>query len=242
MAVDLIVVGGGIAGCEAAYAAVKAGLNSLLVTTSLDTLYVMAHDVRDLQPPQDSLMEACTGATGEAPVRVNAVQLRRQAKRLLEAEHGLHLLQSTASELLVDGSRVTGVATWEGVDRVGTGVALCLGSFLGARLTVGSSVEHAGRLSEMAYDDLEKDLLARGFEFEAETLRLEGLGGALPYEVDFQVFCADEWSPANYRLGRLAGLYAGGACVGRFGYEAAASDGMALGRAAIHDLGRAPAR
>jgi tRNA U34 5-carboxymethylaminomethyl modifying enzyme MnmG/GidA len=231
--VDLIVVGGGITGCEAAYAAARAGLGTLLVTTSLDTLYVMAHDEYELQPPPGSLMEACLGDSRGGPVMADAVELRRQAKRLLEAEPGLHLLQSTASALLVDGSRVTGVATWEGVDRAGGNVALCVGSFLGARLTVGSSVEHAGRLSEMAYADLEEDLLARGFRFEAGSLRLEALGGALPYEVGFDVFAGAEWSPDTYRLGRLEGLYAAGACVGRLGYETAALQGMTLARAVM---------
>jgi len=236
VAVSLIVVGGGITGCETAYAAARAGLSTLLVTTSLDTLYVIAHDAYGLRPPPGSLMAACLGASGEVPILADAVPLRREAKRLLEAEHELHLLQSTASALLTDGSGVTGVATWEGVDKMGSSVALCVGSFLAARLTVGSSVERAGRLSEMAYADLEEDLVSRGFGFEAESLRLEGLGGALPYEVDFDVFGRAEWSADTYRLGRLAGLYAGGAGVGRFGYETAAREGMALARSVMKDL------
>ncbi len=228
---DLIVVGGGITGCEAAYAAARAGLGTLLVTTSLDTLYMLAHDVDEFEVPHGSLLAAGLGRTGT--VRVRAPEARRAAKRLLEAEPRVHLLQSTASSLVVEDGAAVGIDTWEGVDRRGALVALCVGSFLAARLTVGTTEEHAGRLSEMAYDDLCEDLARRGFEFRAEELALAGLAGALPYVVRFKVVDGCEWTEATYRLGRLERLYAAGACVGRFGYAAAVSDGMALGAALV---------
>lgn len=226
---DLVIVGGGITGCEAAYATARAGLDTLLVTTSLDTLYVLAHDARELEAPPKSLLAAGMGRSGAISAR--APEVRRSAKRLLEAEPRVHLLQSTASRLVVEDGVVTGVETWEGIDRRGSLVALCVGSFLGARLTVGTSEEHAGRLSEMAYDDLMDDLAGYGFEFRDEELALAGLAGALPYVVRFKVLDQSEWSAADFRLRRLGSLYAAGACVGRFGYDTAVSDGMALGSA-----------
>lgn len=231
----LIVVGGGIAGCEAAYASARAGVSTLLVTTSLDTLYALAHDNYVLNAPSGSLMEACTANLG-TPL-VNAVALRREAKRLLEAETKLHLLQSTTSELLLAGNAVVGVSTWEGVDRLCGRVALCVGSFLSARLKVGASVEHAGRLSEMAYDDLYRDLEGKGFMFDAAQLQVDELSGGLPYTVDFSVLAEAELSQRGSRLKRFAGLYAAGACVGHFGYLSAALDGMALAANVIEDLG-----
>ncbi|HET9026334.1 MAG TPA: FAD-dependent oxidoreductase [Trueperaceae bacterium] len=236
---DLIVVGGGIAGCEAAYASARAGVRTLLVTTSLDTLYALAHDNYDLNAPSGSLMAACT-TTLEA-TNVNAVALRREAKRLLEAETDLHLLQSTTSELLLAGDAVIGISTWEGVDRLSGRVALCVGSFLNARLRVGTSEEHAGRLSEMAYDDLYHDLVGHGFLFETAQLRVDGLSGGLPYTVDCAVLSQGEWTQRGSRLARFAGLYAAGACVGRFGYVSAAQDGMALAASVVEDLGTPPA-
>lgn len=241
MRAELLVVGGGIAGCEAAYAAARAGSSTLLVTTSLDALYVLAHERHALEPPPGSLMEECAERARGPDGLVSAARLRREAKRRLEGEGRLHLLQSTASGLLVDGGEVAGVATWEGVDRPARRVALCVGSFLGARLTVGASTERAGRLSEMAYDDLFEDLLGRSFRFEQATLELEGAGGALPYSVSFRTFAPGEWSADTHRLQRIAGLYAAGACVGRFGYEAAARDGMALARAVLAEGGSAGA-
>lgn len=238
MAADLIVVGGGIAGCEVAYAAARATVRCLLITTSLDSLYVLAHDSRHLAPPAGSLMAASVqrvvaGASGgDAAGRrtaVDSADLRRAAKWLLEGEAGIHLLQSTVAELLVDDGAVQGVSTWEGLDHRAGVVVLAVGSFLEARLRVGAATEHAGRLSEMAYDDLYEDLLGLGFAFKGRTLDVEAAGGALPYEVSFKVFTPNEVAAEEGRLRRLRGLYATGACLGRFGYETSAEDGRALG-------------
>lgn len=231
MSFRFLVVGGGVAGCEAAYAASRAGLETMLVTTSLDTLYVMAHDRHELRAPPGSLMAACVGGT--APTLVRAAPLRREAKRLLEAEPRLHLLQSTASRLLVADGAVVGVETWEGPERRADLVALCVGSFLGARLRLGAGVEQAGRLSEMAYDDLRDDLAARGFELRRASLAVADVDGALPYTVGFDVLADAELGADTHTIRRLRGLMAAGVCAGRFGYEACAADGMALAAAAV---------
>lgn len=226
---DLIVVGAGLAGCEAAYAAAGAGFDTLLVTTGLDTVYTLLGDGAPLAPPPGTLMAELTadllGADGVVP----SWGLHRAAKYALEHRPGIHLLQSSVSSLLVDGGRVRGVATWEGVDRHGARVALCVGSFLEARLHIGRSVEIAGRLSEMAYDDLYRDLLEHGFGFEPLTLEAQGEGGRLPYRVECRVFAAEERAPSGGALPRLEGLYAAGVCLdGYLPFELAAARGRAL--------------
>ena len=117
---------------------------------------------------------------------------------------------------------------------------LCVGSFLQARLTIGTLTETAGRLSEMAYDDLYDDLTARGFTFSDLTLTAPESRGAPPYTVRCKRFGSAEWDADTFRLGRLGNLYAAGVCAsGELSYEAAAQGGQRLARqlVAVHGQG-----
>jgi len=228
---QLIVVGGGITGSEAAYACASAGLDTLLVTTSLDTIYALAHDRVELEPPVGTLMAGLLG-TGRRSVAAQA--LRSEAKYALEGLATLHLLQSSVTGLMIRGSVVRGVATWEGVDRFAPRVALCAGSFLEARLRIGELVETAGRLSEMAYDDLYQDLRGSGFEFEEVVLELPAQEGVLPYTVRCKRLRATEVGADGFSLTRFPGLFGAGVCLrGEVCYEEAAADGRALGQAIV---------
>jgi len=203
-------VGGGVTGCEAAWRAARSGAEVTLVTTSLDTVYTLDAEPSDLDAPPGSLLNEviAQGASSRWDVH-------RFAKYALEAEAGLHLLQSTASALEVEDGAVFGVQTWEGVPRRASSVALCVGTFLRARLEIGSVVERHGRLSEMAYDDLYEDLSAHGFAFEELELAAGAQAGSLPHVVRSVAFARGEWSEESLELSRLSGLYAAGACVSR---------------------------
>jgi tRNA U34 5-carboxymethylaminomethyl modifying enzyme MnmG/GidA len=226
---DLIVVGAGLSGAEAAWACAKAGWDVLLVTTSLDTVCNLLGDGAVLEPPGGTLMAQVHGDLADERGFVANLAYHRRAKALLEEQSGLHLLQSSASALRVDEGLASGVETWEGVARLAPRVALCVGSFLQARLRVGALSETAGRLSEMAYDDLYDDLVARGFAFEPLTLEAGAATGSLAYTVTCQRFADGEWERESLRLTRLGGLYAAGVCAaGYLPFEAAASEGKRL--------------
>lgn len=233
---DIAVVGGGIAGCEAALACARAGRDVLLVTTSLDTVYRLAHVRAMLQPPEGTMMAELLAVppVSAADGFVERWALHRAAKYALEAQEGIHLLQSNVTALQVVAGRASGVLTWEGVERRARVVALCVGSFLGARLEQGSLREAAGRLGEMTYDDLFDDLRRHGATFEPALLQLDQGAEGPPYRVYYNRFTSGQPPGGGHTLPPFAGLFAAGVCArATQSYEGSAADGRALAEALI---------
>jgi len=235
---DVAIIGAGIAGCEAAWRCVQAGVDVLLVTTSLDTLYNLLGDNVSLGPPADTLM-ARVFAEVQQDGLVGNWAFHRRAKTILETETNIHLLQSNVTALVCETNeanqaqkRVLGVRTWEGIDRLATRTALCVGSFLQARLTIGTLTEVAGRLSEMAYDDLVDNLLEHHLPLRNTRLEASFDDDSLPYYVDCKVLDDGD----GYQVSGMAGLYAAGVCKqGYLPFEAAALEGQHLANQLIND-------
>lgn len=225
---DVIIVGAGATGAEAAWRLADAGMAVALITTSLDTVYAAPHERPRPGGPAGTLAHALTQElTAAEDGTVAAWDLHAAAKYRLEARPEVHLLQSNVDALETADGRATGVQTWEGVPHAARAVALCVGSFLGARLRIGAAEEAAGRPGEMAYDELADDLASRGVRLiEA---RDEGGGGdeGPAWEVRFLTVAPEERE--GTRLVRVPGCFVAGVCArGPLDVSEATAEGIRL--------------
>jgi hypothetical protein len=219
---DVLIVGAGFAGAEAAYALANKGLRVGLLTTSLDSVYLPFTPIRAPFPAGSLLAEV--GEDG-----LKGWILHSRAKYRLENHPRIHLLQLSVTRLLIEGQTVLGVESWEGPRKTAGRVVLAVGSFLAPKLYMGSVVEEAGRLSEAAYPDLYQHLQQLGFSFSSVQAEVPEQDGTPGYRVEYKVFAEGEWEPTSMRLTRLEGLYGVGLCVlGQGSYSQMASEGMRL--------------
>jgi len=191
---DVIVVGGGHAGTEAALAAARSGARTVLLTHNLDTLGQMScnpaiggigkgHLVKEVDALGGLMAKAadCAGiqfrrlnARKGPAVRATRVQadrvLYRQAVRgVLENQPGLTLFQQAVDDLLVEGGHVIGVLTQMGLKFQAPTVVLTVGTFLGGRIHVGLENHQGGRAGDPPANALAERL--RELPFRVDRLK-----------------------------------------------------------------------
>lgn len=167
---DVIVVGGGHAGAEAASAAARMGGSVLLVTHSIDTVGVMScnpaigglgktHLVKDidalgglmgLAADQAAIHKRVLNASKGSAVQAVRYQTcrdlyRRAIREMVESQEGLRLFQAEVSDLLTEKDQVIGIVTKHAVKIYAKAVVLTTGTFLSGKVHIGQSATEGGR-------------------------------------------------------------------------------------------------
>lgn len=186
---DVIVIGGGHAGCEAAAASARAGARTLLLTQKLETIGEMScnpaigglgkgHLVREIDALdglmgrlgdragiQFRLLNRSKGAAVRGPRSQIDRRLYREAMQAELADYpNLTLRAGTAERLILDGDRVVGVTTGEGADLRAGAVVLTTGTFLNGVIHRGDERIPAGRHGEAPSTGLAADLYGSGLK------------------------------------------------------------------------------
>jgi len=189
MKTDVIIIGAGHAGCEAAWTTAKLGLHTTVLTINLDMVGQMScnpaigglakgHMVRELAAMgglmplvadetgiQFKLLNRSRGPAVQAPRSQNdKVAYRDVIRKKLEAQPNIVLRQDIVTEILFEGEAVSGVRLITGDEVRAPRVIVTTGTFLGGKVFIGATTYKAGRTNEIAAEHLTESLLGIGFK------------------------------------------------------------------------------
>jgi tRNA uridine 5-carboxymethylaminomethyl modification enzyme len=186
---DVIVVGAGHAGCEAANAAAKLGCSTLLITMNMNTIAQMSCNpamggvakgqivreidalgggsgiVSDLSAIQFRMLNVSKGPAMWSPRTQNdRMRFAEEWRLMLERNPGVDFWQDMCNGLIVENDKIVGVRTSIGVEIKGKSVVLTNGTFLNGLIHLGEKQFGGGRAGEKAATGITEDLVELGFE------------------------------------------------------------------------------
>ena len=186
---DVIVVGAGHAGCEAALASARLGLKTLVLTINVDKIALMPCNpsigglgksqlVREI----DAIGGQMAKTTNKTLIQIKILNIRKgpavqalraqidkkeyeiEMKRVLENTKNLTLRQGTVDKILVKDGAAVGVGIESGLLFGGKAVIITTGTFLRGRIIIGEKDYPAGRMGEYPAINLTKNLISLGFK------------------------------------------------------------------------------
>lgn len=186
---DIIVVGGGHAGCEAAWSAATMGSRVLLVTMNMSTIGQMSCNpamggvakgqivreidalgglsgiISDKSMIQFRMLNESKGPAMWSPRTQNdRARFAEEWRLALESNPNIDFWQEMAKEVIVREGRVTGIRTGLGLEVCGKAVVLTNGTFLNGKIHIGEKSFGGGRTAEKAATGLTEQLVSLGFE------------------------------------------------------------------------------
>lgn len=186
---DIVVVGAGHAGCEAALVCARLGLNTIVFTISIDSIALMpcnpniggsskGHLVRELDALggemgknidktfiQSKMLNESKGpAVHSLRAQADKQEYSREMRRTLENTDQLTIRQAEVSEILVENHHITGVKTSSGAVYHAKAVVLATGTYLRARCIYGDVSNYTGPNGLQAANHLTASLIANGIE------------------------------------------------------------------------------
>ena len=188
---DVVVVGAGHAGCEAALACARLGLETIIFTVSIESIAMMPCNPNIGGSSKGHLVREIDALGGQMGINIDKTfiqskmlnkskgpavhSLRAQAdkasysmemrKTLQKTEH-LTIRQAEVSELIVEDGKIRGVKTFSGAIYHSRAVVLCTGTYLRARCLYGDIVNHTGPNGLQAANHLTDSLVANGVEMQ----------------------------------------------------------------------------